>query len=184
MQIIDIEKVEKFLPEIKNGVDKYISIMKEFRSYDVSQNMEFQKSYNGFYRIRQRSTDFYKCYYDYMERGKNSSLIFKDVVEYFNNRFNRIEASFSSKLLATINPNMPVWDSIVLKNLGLKPPAYYKTNRLENIISMYTDITNWYKEYLMTRNSVEILKVFDSIYPDTKLTCVKKIDFVLWSIRE
>jgi hypothetical protein len=119
-----------------------------------------------------------------MEQHKNTSLAFEDVVTYFYNSLNRIESSFSSKLLATVNPNMPVWDSIVLNNLELKPPAYYKTNRLQNIIELYSHIVNWYTEYLETQNSTDVLKVFDDIYPNTKLTHVKKIDLVLWSIRE
>jgi hypothetical protein len=28
--------------------------------------------------------------------------------------------TFSSKLMATINPDKPVWDEFVLKNLGIK----------------------------------------------------------------
>jgi len=83
-----------------------------------------------------------------------------------------------------IDPNMPVWDSTVLKNLGLRPPAYYKENRLQETIKLYYHIVKWYSEYLETQNAKDILKLFDSIYPDVKLTPVKKIDFVLWSIRQ
>jgi hypothetical protein len=184
MNYIDTETAKVTLPKIQNGLNKYLHIMNSFDSCDVSNNVEFQKSFNGFYRIRQRRPKFYKCYYDYMEQHKNTSLAFEDVVTYFYNSLNRIESSFSSKLLATVNPNMPVWDSIVLNNLELKPPAYYKTNRLQNIIELYSHIVNWYTEYLETQNSTDVLKVFDDIYPNTKLTHVKKIDLVLWSIRE
>lgn len=183
MQIINIEEVEISLPKIKSGVDKYINIMDKLNLCNVSENMDFQKAYNGFYRIRQRKPEFYKSYYDYMESCKNETVTYSNVITHFYNQFNRIEASFSSKLLATSNPDMPVWDSIVLRNLGLKPPAYYKANRLENVISLYSEIVNWYREYLKTPNSIEVIKVFDSIYPNTKITDVKKIDFALWSIR-
>lgn len=184
MQIINLEEIKQSLPKIRIGVDKYINIMDKLNSCNVSENMDFQKSYNGFYKIRQRKPEFYKSYYDYMESKKNINVTYSDIVTHFYNQFNRIEASFSSKLLATINPNMPVWDSIVLKNLGLKPPAYYKANRLENVISLYCEIVNWYSEYLKASNSVDVIKVFDSIYPNTEITDVKKIDFALWSIRD
>ena len=184
MNYIDIDVVKKTLPKIENGIDKYLLIMKSFRSCDVLNSIDFQKMYNGFYRIRQRSPEFYKCYYDYMEQHKNDSLTFKDIITHFYYSLNRIESSFSSKLLATVEPDMPIWDSIVLKNLGLKSPPYYKNDRLQSNIELYSHIVNWYTEYLKTQNAKDVLNVFDDIYPKVKLSNVKKIDFALWSIRE
>ena len=42
----------------------------------------------------------------------------------------RIEASFASKLHATLHPNAPVTDSVVLENLGLRLPAVAVPDRL------------------------------------------------------
>jgi hypothetical protein len=38
-------------------------------------------------------------------------------------KYGKLEASFASKLLATIDPNLPVWDKHVLRNTGLKAPS-------------------------------------------------------------
>ena len=38
-----------------------------------------------------------------------------------------IEASFSSKMIATIDPNMPIWDRYVMQNLCLMNSFYKET---------------------------------------------------------
>jgi hypothetical protein len=72
-----------------------------------------------------------------MEEHKNTPIIFKDALTYFYEKTRRIEASFSSKLLATINPNMPVWDVNVLNNLRIIPPHYKQQNRFNKTIDTY-----------------------------------------------
>ena len=42
-----------------------------------------------------------------------------------------IEGSFTSKLLATINPNLPIWDQYVLKNIGLKVKETSKEEKIK-----------------------------------------------------
>ena len=53
-----------------------------------------------------------------MEIAKRDELKFDVVLDLLHQETNRYEASFASKLIATINPSMPVIDSIVLKNLA------------------------------------------------------------------
>ena len=83
---------------------------------DISSDAVFQKFFNGFYCIRQRPANFYQCCYSYLERNKNNlNLTFEDVVTYLYQETGSIHASFISKLLATVNPEMPIWDKIVSK---------------------------------------------------------------------
>ena len=53
----------------------------------------------------------------------------------------RIEASFASKLVATINPRMPVVDRIVLKNLYWRLPYVYKQWKHLKIIKINKKLT-------------------------------------------
>jgi hypothetical protein len=46
--------------------------------------------------------------------------MFEEVIWYLYEKTVQVEASFCSKLLCTIQPNMPIWDVYVLKKLGLK----------------------------------------------------------------
>ncbi|TLS36481.1 hypothetical protein FCL54_14795 [Pseudalkalibacillus caeni] len=100
---------------------------------NITESRDFQKAYNGFYRIRQRPKEFYETYYSFMEDNKDRSPSFRDTLQHKHNVHGRVEASFSSKLVATINPDLPVWETVVLDNLGLKPPAYYKKDKSERM---------------------------------------------------
>lgn len=59
-----------------------------------------------------------------MERMKKVNVSFEEVLQYLYSDLGRVEPSFSSKLVATIDDSKPVWDVHVLNNLGLKQPYY------------------------------------------------------------
>ena len=96
-----------------------------------------------------------------MEKNKNGAPSFEKTLRYIYEELGRVEASFSSKLVATINPDLPIWDTVVLKNLEKKPPAYYRKNRLEETILLYEDIKNEYQKILAEDTGERIIKLFD-----------------------
>lgn len=172
--------MEKILDRVKIGLAKYQWIMSHVHETDVSSNAEFQKFYNGFYRMRQRPTDFYKTYYAFLERNKNNlDLTFGEILAYLYEETGSIHASFSSKLLATVNPNMPIWDKFVLQNLGLRTPYYYEKDRIQKTVQLYQRICDWYE----SEQAREQLKVFNELFPNENISDVKKIDFILWATR-
>lgn len=165
---------------VEIGIQKYNWIMTRVRESDVSSDPFFQKTFNGFYRIRQRPASFYQCFYQYLEENKNNrQLTFENVVSHFYQETSVIYASFSSKLLATVNPNMPVWDKFVLQNLGLRAPYYYEKERLHKTILLYQKICDWYH----TEDAAEKLIQFNLRFPNVDITDVKKIDLMLWATR-
>jgi hypothetical protein len=171
--------------KIKEGVRKYTWIMDNLHKTDVSKDREFQKAFNHFYRIRQKKQVFYDSLYDYLEKNKNNPVTFKQTLTYFFDKLGSLEASFSSKVVATINPNMPVWDSVVLKNIGLKPPPYYKSypERIQMAIDTYNKIINWYDDHLTKQDTLSKIQLFDREIGKTNLTPIKKADLILWQTR-
>lgn len=180
---MDFAKVNEALIKIEPGLFKYLYIMERFHKTDVSKDLEFQKRFNGFYRIRQRKPEFYNEFYNFMKEHKDKEVSFDLVLEHFYNTFERVEASFSSKLVATINPNLPVWDEFILKNLGLKKPAYGTKNRINKTIELYNSIIKWYEDFLQTDDSIRMIQLFDERYKGVDITDTKKIDLILWQIR-
>lgn len=180
----DLLQIEKSLPKKESGIKKYFSIMNMLNNCDVSLEKEFQKLYNGFYRLRLPATEYYKEYYNYLEKNKNNkSLNFENVIEYISNVTGRVEASFSSKILATINPDMPVWDNNVLSNLSIKKPNGNFQDKIIKSIIVYSNLCNYYKEFLNTDNAKQILKLFNDIFPQySSITDIKKIDLAIWSL--
>lgn len=181
---MNIEQINKAIINAEPGLTKYLVIMDRFNRVDVSRDEHFQKLYNGFYRVRQRKEDFYKKYFSFMEIGKKDNPSFEQTLRYFHEELGRVEASFSSKLVATINPMMPVWDSIVLQNLKLKKPHTYSGNRIAETVDLYNEIAMWYKEFTNSEEGKQILNLFNNKYPRINITNVKKIDLVLWQMRD
>ena len=176
-------KIEKSLEKIEPGLKKYEHIMNRLHETDVSKDIEFQRMFNGFYKMRQRKPEFYKEYYTLLEENKTNAISFGIVIEHLYRKFQRIEPSFSSKMVATINPNFPVWDEYVLTNLGLSKPAYGTKNRINKTISLYNDIVKWYVDFLPTDDAKKMIILFNDRYKGANITDTKKIDLILWQIR-
>ena len=157
--------------------------MDRIKEVDVSKDVEFQKRFNGFYRMRQRKPEFYTEYYNFMESHKGEDVSFDRVLKHFYNEFERVEASFISNMVATLNPHLPVWDEFILKNLGLKKPAYGTKNRISKTVDLYNSIIKWYEDFLPTDDAKRMIELFDERYKDTDITDTKKIDLILWQIR-
>jgi regulator of sigma D len=186
---ISKQDIDVALSKIQVGLDKYMSIMKRLHNVDISKDEEFQRMYNGFYRVRQRKLEFYNCYYKLMEDKKDENIEFEEVLRTIYKSVGRIEPSFSSKLVATLNPNMPVWDKYVLANLGLKQPSYSETTdkakqkRITKLIDLYEQIIEWYSEVVLSEIGKDMIVKFDQVYSSYEITDVKKIDLILWQIR-
>lgn len=165
---------------INDGLKKYCSIMTELYQTDVAQDKAFQRMFNGFYRMRQRPKDFYSVYFSFLEENKmNKDLTFEEVLTYLFRETGEVHASFSSKLLATVRPEMPIWDKFVLQNLGLRPTYGYEANRLEKTVVLYQKICDWYH----TEDAAKKLEEFNAVFPEAEISDVKKIDFILWATR-
>lgn len=164
------------------GLQHYARIIHRLKSVDVSVDTEYQKEFNRFFRVR-RNSNWRKIFYDELERLKFSGAEFKSVLNYLYEKTGFVEASFSSKLVATIDPTKPILDSRVLAYLGLRICGSTPELRLSSAVEAYDRIVEWYREYLSRTEAVENIKLFDSLFPDyTWISDVKKIDFLLWSL--
>lgn len=184
--VINKEEIIKIVNSIdmEISVKKYLEILELFsKSIDVSKDLAFQKKYNHFYRVMKKKKEFYDEYYSYMNKCKLKELKdinFEIVFLHFKEIFKKNEASFSSKLLHTINNESPIIDSIVLKNLNLLNEFKKKdSNKIEiynKIVLIYTDLLIEYP-YLIDE--------FDKKFPKEKelISNIKKIDFILWKMK-
>ena len=166
------------------GFNKYKLIMERVRNTDVSSDEDFQRTFNSYYRIR-RNEEWQTIYYDLFEKIKDSQPSFEQIIRTLYKNTGNIEASFSSKMLATINSDMPIWDRYVVNNLCLKVKGKTKEEQLSCTVNLYDQMVRWYRTFLDTPNGKECIKEFDRILPEYMwMSSVKKIDFYLWSIRE
>ena len=180
---IDVKKVLN-KAGIQISFDKYAKIMRMFEEVNVLESREFQRFFNGFYRVR-RGAEWQKRYYAFFEECRKTNPTFESIIIAIYKQTGNVEASFASKMLHTINSDMPIWDKFVLKQLKKKLTGKTKEEKIKNAIHIYKEIIEWYKTYLKTREATECIKELDSLFP---IYCwfskTKKIDFLLWQMRE
>lgn len=165
--------------KIKIKLPVYLKIMDQFPRVDVTVDQDFQRMFNGYYRIRQRSQTFYEAMYSFLENHKyDHDLTYHSVLHALYSATGRIERSFSSKVLATVRPECPVWDRYVINHLGLKPPAY-SVRDMSRVVAIYNQICAWYQ----TDEAKQKVDIFDAHFPGVPITDTKKIDFILWQTR-
>ena len=165
------------------GLDKYRYIMEQVSITNVAVDIDFQRIFNRFYIVR-RNESWRKSYYEYFESVKNGKPTFENIITYLYECTGNIETSFSSKMLATILPEKPIWDRYVVQNLNMQLTGATKEEKLKNAIMLYADMEKWYADFLETEKGQECISEFDRVLPDYKeISKIKKIDSILWSIR-
>jgi hypothetical protein len=166
------------------GIDKYAYIIKELSERDISKDTDYQRIFNSFYVVR-RNSKWRKIYYEYFQSQKNNKhLTFEMVIRYLYEKTGQVEASFSSKLLSTVNPNMPIWDAYVLKNLRLKMKLGKPQDKIEQAIRLYRDIHETYMKLVKSEWGRSAIAKFNEVLPNDKwISDIKKIDFFIWQIR-
>lgn len=99
---IDVQQAVAGLRKREKGLITYEKIMTSYKNTNLSNDMTFQRTFNGFYRIR-RNEDWRKFYYENFEKWKNESTpTFPLILETLYRHTGRVECSFSSKMLATL----------------------------------------------------------------------------------
>lgn len=171
-------------------LQSYLKIMELIKSPTFRADDDFRKAFNRFYKIRQKPQIWYDRYYELLEEQRHSKRTYKELLELMYEANNSIEVSFISKLIATYEPDKPIWDKYVLINLGMsanweRARAFPRDTRIEIAIKIYSIIKQWYTEFIPSSQGQACIAEFDRLLPHykTQLTPVKKIDYLLWSKR-
>lgn len=174
--------IDAAVGRIADGLRKYVWIQSEVRRRDVSRDATFQTRFNGFYRVR-RDAEWRGKYFRLMEDAKAAGADFARVLATLHGATGRFEASFASKLVATLDPDQPVIDRFVLDNFGLRLPYAYTRQRHEGILKVHAELCRRYAA--LSRSDVGRLMCakVEARYPGSGISDTKKIDLVLWQHR-
>lgn len=180
---LDDALVARALPKVAPGLEKYRWLQAELQARDVARDREFQRRFNAFYRVR-RNEAWRDAFYELFEREKSDRRPFSDVLRALYDTTGRTEASFTSKLVASVDPDLPVIDAFVLKNLGLRLP-YSRgiEERLIRLTQLHDHIRSLYSDYVDSHIGRRLVATFEYAYPGSGLTPVKMLDLVLWQAR-
>jgi hypothetical protein len=181
---MDEQQVVEAIDRARLSIGQYLEIMRLFRQTNVAHDQYFQRKYNGFYRVRQRPKEWYQVYYEYMESLKGRDVSFSETLRHLQRRLGRYEPSFSSKLVATHNPSLPIWDVHVLRNIGLRAPSYTSPSKYDDAEAAYLALQKWYADLLCSTDGALIVRKFDELVEaSSAISDTKKADFVLWQTR-
>lgn len=166
----------------RKDLENYSFIINTCHCTDVSCDEVFQRKFTYFYRVRRNST-WRQAYFSLFEDNKAAENVsFESILRAIYEHTGRIEASFASKMLATLKPEMPIWDSIVLSKLGIKPSqGPDKENRLKKTVGIYDSIVAWYKTFNLSPEAQRFVEAFDHAFPEFNgFSKMKKLDFLIW----
>jgi len=175
--------------KIERGLLQYKEIMALFKcSQNIEKDDVLQKRYKTFYRLYNARKDdqFYKGYFKLLKNAKQGeSLDIRKVLEQLKRLSNKNEISFASKLLATIDPKLPIWDSRVRERVNemsdIQLKATYKNT--EECVQAYHSLVTWYDKFMGSVEAKKMIAEFDSHFPNQKITAIKKVDFIFWQTK-
>jgi hypothetical protein len=175
-------QIEQALPRIAPGLKQYLWLQEQRDLRNLRTDAEYRRRFNLFYRVR-RGKQWQDDFYALLEQNKQLAVTFGEILQALHRATGRFEASFASKLVATARPEMPVIDSVVLRNLNLRLPTYGASDRAAKIVQLYATLASRFGAFLMTENGRQVVQRFRDKYPEAKVSEVKMLDLVLWQTR-
>lgn len=167
------------------SLDKYISIREIVDKNDIEEisNIDgFQKTFNYFFKVR-KDDEWRKKFYNYFKDVvHNKDITFKEILLHISYEKN-IETSFSSKMLASINPEMPIWDKYVKKYFNIVVNRNDLNYGIDYMVKKYEELIEKVKEELAKPEIKEAIDEFKKEFGEYNLTDVKILDFIIWSNR-
>lgn len=100
-------------------MEKYRWIRNHFHQTSSTYDIEFQKRYAGFDRMRFVSLEYRQAYFELLDDGKQQGTSFEELARQIYAIDNRHEFSFLIKMLHTLDTNRPIYDSQVDVALGI-----------------------------------------------------------------
>lgn len=181
--VLSPRQIDAALLRVGEGLEQYLWLQARVAAGSgFEQDPEFRRRYNRFYRVR-RGSDWQNAFYNLMARAKSEQLDFRAVLLALHDTTNRYEASFASKLVATLDPSKPVIDAFVLQNVGLRLPVPALPDRFERICDVYGELISIFSKFLSGESGRYLITAFRRVHPNSKITKVKMLDLVLWKTR-
>ena len=191
-----INKIEQEIIANINQIDldTYNSIQEDFQKGNVNSNSSFQTRFSSFYRLNGAALtpEFKSTYYSIMEKNRNNTdfedfQIKEIILELFNYENYQgdkcIQFSFTTKLIHTINNDLPIYDSMIKKVFGFKGPHYYNnTNEKIGIyMNQYNSIKETYRQIIKNDMLSSVVTLFNSKFTGYSLGDIKTLDFIFWT---
>jgi|WetSurSiteA1Bulk_404760.scaffolds.fasta_scaffold49681_1 hypothetical protein len=188
------QNIDRMLDSVDEDKDihRYLDLLNRFRNVDVARNPEFKSKYCEYWGLNGAGLgqNFRSAYFELMEglRGRPTpsigevTRIFYEVPSNKNGR-KTLQFSFASKLLHTLDPHRPIYDSMVATFYRFTVPVSTKNFevRLQSFLSFYGFLVLEYKKVLSNGSIQQPIAHFRNRFsvPD-EYTDEKIIDTLIW----
>lgn len=170
----------------KRGCDleRYARTLANLKRTDVSADTDYQRDFNALYGLR-RNALWRGTFYWMLESCKACPEVdFGEVLMELLEKTGRVEASFASKLIATVNPKRAIYDSIVRENLGIPSRTYGSSRRIERLCEDYEAIQLHHEKQIEAQAYRSLRGRFDREFPKFQhFSDLKVLDLMIWQAR-
>jgi hypothetical protein len=146
-----------------------------------------RRRFNAYYGVRRNAVwraTFYAQFEASKSLGDEAGPLFKRVVAALYEDTGRVEASFASKLVATLRPDSPIIDSVVRGWLAAQISAPRFGAGLDAAAGYY----DWLREVMgalaLTPEASAWSEVFAQAFPsatdEQSVSRMKQLDFLIW----
>lgn len=172
--------------KLTTGLTEYRELMELYRqSKDISTDEVFKRRFTYFYRVRREKAwrdVFYRIFEDV--RSGRRKADFRAIVTDLRKKDpkHRVEASFVSKMLATLDDSLPIIDYFVLKTTQLGQIGGAGEKKIDLAVQKYEALKEWAALYLASKAGKANLKIFNKTLGKYArgVSDMKKLDFLLW----
>jgi hypothetical protein len=183
--VLSRKDIDGVLPRVRAGLEQYLALREAFRRPNAAGDRSFRKAFNHFYRVR-RGPEWQDVFFrEFGRHAAGRAPEFGSILNRLHQLTGRVEASFASKLVATVDPRQPVIDSVVLRQAGLRlrrtGPA---AERISRAVEVHGALADAMTAFLTTDRGRYLVAQFERRYPGSGVTEIKMLDLVLWQTRE
>jgi hypothetical protein len=150
---------------------------------------DFQQAYAGYYgMLRFTTQEFRKAYFQLLhDEQSDLEYILRELYKYpAPNNINRVEFSFATKLLNTLDATLPIYDVNVALVLNLEPPRGDTIDaRIASCLATYDNLKRSCADLISTPEAIHIIEQVRKLYPDfdeLDIPDERVLDIILWKI--
>ena len=175
------DKMQKILDRLDaRTLEKYQYLQAHKLNCEINRDQEYKSFFSNYYQMQMTSED-QRIFFDILEREKgNKSISFNVILKEIYKNTGRRQSFYSSSIVHTSNPKMPIWNKNLIYDLSLK--EYYDPSRgLDPYNKTYLYMKTWADMAIKDAYFTTWVEKFDEFFPDFKdFTDIKKLDLFFW----
>jgi hypothetical protein len=153
-------------------------------SADLAREPEYQRRFNGYYRVRQQPARFYDAFYEllYFSASAPESATLDNLLQNLYESSGKRRLSFCSKLLATVRDDAVVFDCNVASYFGLRASPLPKSGWMDAALRRYNYVREKVALFVSDSGWPVVRATFDGAFPEAShLPCIRKGDLLIWA---